>query len=218
MIILNYIKSRLWLLIIFQLFSSCNYFLAKTIYGINRPHSIDSEKLAVSYLHSEFDLIQNYSCLGFYRNRFYDSLLNIQIDSQYLFTSFIQPLSAMYFDNRGYLKSILINCYATPKGRNLSWNDSNRLCQFPPKSHTHKYNKLKFDLIAGSIIPITGSVFESNEFDYTVVINWGFFMNRQAKIFLKGIKENISVGYRESIKIQVILINNDNFFNKYSDL
>jgi len=122
------------------------------------------------------------------------------------FKVLIQPLEAMYFDTSGILESILVNCYAVPHKFDLNWNTKNRLDFFPPTTHVTFFKRISIY----EVLKLTNAQLNTLKLDdgkRKVVIFWNIFLNKQTRIYLKAIQENLTKAKDE---IQVFFINNDN--------
>ncbi|MDI1234596.1 MAG: hypothetical protein PSX81_09965 [bacterium] len=177
--------------------------------GIKNPrHRSDKEIELFRKENIFYQGIQLHQLNNYYA--YFDSLTqkSPQIVAQDSFKVLMQPLEAMYFDTLGILESILVNCYAVPDKFDLNWNTKNRLDFFPPTTHVTFFRHINIY----EILKLTNAgsdVLKLDNGKRKVVIFWNIFLNKQTKIYLKAIQDNLAKAKGE---IQVFFINNDNSF------
>lgn len=118
-----------------------------------------------------------------------------------------QPMQAMLF-NQDALVFFVANCLVPPKLPNLNWNHQEKFESFPPKNtiNIDSFNITRQDLSSTITFP-------TKKYKYLYVVNWNLMSNRQAKLLIEEVKENIT---KFSIKDSTLLIlnNTDDFFLK----
>ncbi|MCH8902667.1 MAG: hypothetical protein IIA45_01960 [Bacteroidetes bacterium] len=122
-----------------------------------------------------------------------------------------QPLQVLYYDHEGDLISFHVNCY-TGGFPNLNWNKDSAFVKFPPGGQAPLDTILPLTRHLSYIQPVGNSpqVDSNAEFDYTIIVHWGRFMNRQSKLLIEIVRKNLN--NVEGKKVRVLFVNNDNVF------
>ena len=88
---------------------------------------------------------------------------------------------------------------------NLQWNRNNVFEKFPAITQTKIARP--FDL---NIFKNTMKIEDQKKiYDYTVIIFWDFFLEKQSKRLIEQVAKNLTLTDK---KVDLILINNDNLF------
>jgi hypothetical protein len=124
----------------------------------------------------------------------------------------LQPLQALYFDENEKLISYHINCYAGGFP-NLQWNRNQVMDVFPPLQQAPVDSLVSLALIRDCIHPVVGNDrIDPTKYNNTIVVFWSRFMGRQTKRFVETVQQNVNLS--EGKAVNVIYINNDNFFSE----
>lgn len=122
----------------------------------------------------------------------------------------LQPLQALYYDNRGHLKSFQVNCYAGGFP-NLNWDRNEIMTTFPPKQQAKVDSIIDLAILMKYLKPIL-QLGKANigTYDYIVIVFWNRFMGRQSKRLIRFVQENKKL---ETVKkVKILYANNDNIF------
>lgn len=122
----------------------------------------------------------------------------------------LQPLQALYFDNRGQLISFQVNCYAGGFP-NLNWDRNEIMTKFPPKQQAKVDSIINLETQMKYLKPISqlGKV-NIETYDYIVIVYWNRFMGRQSKRLIRLVQNNSKL--ETGKKVKIIYANNDNIF------
>lgn len=186
-------------------FSSCSAIFTG-IYGIKNYKQVD-EKTIIKYskkynipLADSYELDTTYVP---YLKSFDTALYKEQIKNHY------QPLQALYYDNKGELKSFQINCY-TGGFPNLNWERDSIMTTFPPKKQAPIDSIIPLETQFKYIRQLTNSKkLSTDNFDYTIIVFWNRFMGRQSKRLIRLVQQNAKMSNK---KIKIIYVNSDNIF------
>jgi hypothetical protein len=130
-------------------------------------------------------------------------------DFKYQLKNHYQPLQARYYNDKGQLVSLQINCYAGGFP-NFEWNRDSIMYRFPPKIQAPLDSLVSIPSLLKHIQPLSeSSEIKLASYDYVVFVFWGKFMGRQNKRFIKYIHENRKLAAGKNVKY--IYINTDAF-------
>lgn len=134
-----------------------------------------------------------------------------------LLNNHLQPLQALYFDRNGQIVSYHVNCYADGFP-NLRWNQKHAFDVFPPVTVAPPDTLVRLGSLLHHIKSPCGDSIKSHTetADYTVVVMWPVFMGRQSKRLIRIVKKNLQLA--DSLQVNVLFVNNDNFKLKLDDL
>lgn len=121
----------------------------------------------------------------------------------------LQPLQALYYNKQDNLQVFIINCYAGGFP-NLKWNRKGSLDTFLPKRQAPVDSLLPLETLMQYVKPLPGAALPNDSSEYTVVVMWNYFMERQSKRLIKAIRKNTALA--KGSRIRLIYINNDNLF------
>lgn len=190
--------------------TSCSKVLTK-IYGMNEPEMQSDENIlqAAKKYNIEKDVL--YKIDSTYFNYVME---NYEDPSKGCLSNLLQPLQALYFDSDKKLISHIINCRFQGYP-NLKWNRNGTFDTFVPSlDSTMQCEGLDYDdlLTYAKNISDTKNIndLQLEKSDYYVVVIWNIWMGRQAKNFIKQIKENALLS--EDSKISIIYLNSDNVY------
>lgn len=179
---------------------SITLYSCKLIYGIKENVPLSQKEIKESANH--FEIINTYSIDSSY-NSFLSAIPNHRVAKDHL-----QPLQALYYNKEGKIIASFINCNAGGFP-NLKWNKNGNLSTFPPHPMEVEDDISLNSLLTGCKIQVP----KNNALkDYTIVIFWNMFMNRQTRIFLNSIRKNLSKA--KDLSLNIIYINNDNFISQ----
>jgi hypothetical protein len=190
-------------------FSSCtSIFMAA--YGIKSPERIENKmllKTAKKYGIPTSEIFLLDTAYYAYLETFDSTLYSDQINNHF------QPLQALYYDKNGNLLSFHINCYAGGFP-NLKWNRNGNFDTFLPKQQAPLDSILPLEVHLNYLQSLSGNVISINpDFDYYAIVYWNKFMGRQSRNLVRLVQENARLPKAQ--KLQIIYINNDNFFDNY---
>jgi hypothetical protein len=123
-----------------------------------------------------------------------------------------QPLQVLYFDKAGILQSWHINCLV-PGFPELKWNHNGSFDVFPPHTAALPDTLYSLQRVSKLFLPVQSEKTESTP-DYTVLVFWNAFMRKQSKILSGTVRTNLQLA-PDSLRVNVIYINNDNFFSSW---
>lgn len=196
-IYISFILSLLFLNLV-----SCKTLL-KTLYGIHPQNNINTERINSFYSAlpiKEFQkVILDTSYLKWIN-------LNFKTDSIQAYYH-IQPLQALYFDSTNNMVSFHVNCNAGGFP-NLQWNRNDIFGIFPPITQTKVDTLFDLNAFIKMVLPKNQ---KSRTYDYTVIIFWNFFLERQAKRLINQVLNNLNLTDK---KVDIIFVNNDNLYLK----
>jgi hypothetical protein len=181
--------------------------LISGIYGIKKPKKVNNKTIIDYSVKFNIPLTGSYVLDNKYKDflsKFDTAKFKEQIKNHF------QPLQVLYYDNKGELKTFLINCYAGGFP-NLKWNRNGTMKKFPPKKQAPTDNIMPLDSLLNFLKPLktTKNIIDF-EPAFTVVVFWNVFMNRQSKRLIRLVQKNIN---REAdVKVRTIYVNNDNLF------
>ena len=132
------------------------------------------------------------------------SKYKVQIKNHY------QPLQALYYDQKGTLKSFQINCYAGGFP-NLNWDRDSILSTFVPKQQAPLDSLISLEQLMNQLKYLSKTQnFNKNDYDFVVVVFWNRFLGRQSNRLIHFVQENAKLASNKRIKI--IYVNNDNLY------
>lgn len=194
---------------------SCSKILIRT-YGIKEANkAIDGQISAYAKKH-RFDTLNIYSLSNNYRQVFTDTNSLITGTTQNICMTdnlkyrLSQPLQYLLFDKEGNLIAHSTNCHAGGFP-NLNWNKNKAFEQFPPKSLSDVDSSLKLETILPYFTPIKANP-PSESADYTCVVYWNMFMGRQSTRLIRYVQSNLQIPESRITTINVLLVNDDNYF------
>ena len=186
----------------FLLIVCCSTFYScKLIYGLKKNVPLSQEEIKETA--NRFKIINTYSIDSSYL------LFLISITNHQLAKNHFQPLQALYYNKAGKSIASFLNCYAGGFP-NLKWNKNSNLNTFPPYPIGTEDSISLNTLLTGCKIQYRGNNLNN---DYTIVIFWNKFMNRQTTVFQNSIRKNISLA--RNLSLNIIYINNDNLFHSF---
>jgi hypothetical protein len=124
----------------------------------------------------------------------------------------LQPLQALYFSRGNQLSPIAwyVNCYA-PGFPQLKWNDDGGMDQFPPRTQAPPDSLLSLTALLRLIRPVEGKAnVNISTADYTIVIFWNRFMEKQSRGLLEAVRKNLSLAGANQTRL--LYVNNDAIF------
>lgn len=185
--------------------SSCSSIITG-LYGMKNYKVVD-EKTIIKYskkynipLADSYQLDTSYTS---FLKSFDTSLYKEQIKNHY------QPLQALYYDNKGELKSFQINCY-TGGFPNLNWERDSIMTTFPPKIQAPIDNIVSLESQFKYLRQLSNTKkLSTDNYDYTIVVYWNRFMGRQSKRLIRLVQQNAEMTNK---KVKIIYVNSDNIF------
>jgi hypothetical protein len=185
--------------------SSCSSIITG-LYGMKNYKVVD-EKTIIRYskkynipLEDSYELDINYIS---YLKSLDTSIYKEQIKNHY------QPLQALYYDNKGELKSFQINCY-TGGFPNLNWERDSIMTTFPPKKQAPIDSIVSLETQIKYLRQLSNTKkLSTDNYDYTIVVYWNRFMGRQSKRLIRLVQQNAEMSNK---KIKIIYVNSDNIF------
>lgn len=178
---------------------SCTQF-----YGIHPQKFVDKKKISSFYQENRYSNVDT----GFLDKEYISYIKRAYRDNRREINNHIQPMQAIYFNGKDQMLSYFVNCNAGGFP-NLNWDRDNNFAQFPPITQTPIDNILSLDSIFRYTtgIPDRGS---ERKFDYTIVVFWDLFAERQSKRLIDLVVQNAQMN--ETFSKRIILINNDSLF------
>lgn len=89
---------------------------------------------------------------------------------------------------------------------------------FPPKYKEKGSNKILLNEYLTYLKPVDAAHkikdIKTNNYDNVVIIHWSYFMNRQARIFIRQILDNLKLSKQNNL---VLYVNIDNIYTKQKD-
>jgi hypothetical protein len=185
--------------------SSCSSIITG-LYGMKNYKVVDEKTITKYSKKYNIPLADSYqldtSYISFLKS-FDTSLYKEQIKNHY------QPLQALYYNNKGELKSFQINCY-TGGFPNLNWERDSIMTTFPPKIQAPIDSIISLETQIKYIRQLSNTKKHSTDnYDYTIVVYWNRFMGRQSKRLIRLVKQNAEMTNK---KIKIIYVNSDNIF------
>ena len=195
----------LFILTLFGLTSCTTIFTG--MYGMKKTKTVDEKTIARFAKKYNVPATDNYELDTAYFSYLF-SLDTVKYKQE--INNHNQPLQALYYNNSGYLKSFQVNCYAGGFP-NLKWYRDEIMTSFPPKKQAP----------IDSIVPLETHLkylkslsktekFQTENFDYIVVVHWNRFMGRQSKRLIRFVQDNRKLARDKNVKI--IYANTDNLF------
>lgn len=203
-------KRQLFYSFIFLIFvcalTSCTSIL-KSLYGIREVKTVDEATILKYAKKYYIPTTEIYEIDTAYFSYLF-SLDTVKFKAQ--IKNHIQPLQALYYDNKGYLISFQVNCYAGGFP-NLKWDRNGIMTTFPPKQQAVIDSMVNLETQIKYLKPISqlGKINIETQ-DYVVIVYWNRFMGRQSKRLIRFVQENSMLDSGKKIKI--IYANNDNIF------
>jgi hypothetical protein len=187
------------LIFLITIFSACSLLL-----GIRDPELLSDQEILAE---AEIQAITK----SVYRldTAYMDFLKSTYTTDSIAIKNHYQPLQALYFDNTGTLRSWHINCLV-PGYPQLNWNHQNAFNSFPPYTTAIPDTLYTFQRVSKLFFPVRSEKTELLP-DYTILIFWNKFMRKHSKNLVNTVKSNLALA-PDSIKYNVIYINNDSFF------
>lgn len=196
------------LIIMIYSLQSCSSIILKS-YGMKKTKELSKNQIlkqGISYNIPEND---SYELDSSYVN-YVLSLDTIQFKQEQ--KNHLQPLQALYYDQKGQLKSFHVNCY-TGGFPNLKWNRFGTFDEFIPKQQAPLDSILPLEKHLEYITPLNNnSLDKMDEYNYIVIVHWSRFMGRQSKRLIKIVQKNVA--QNKTHKTKIIYLNNDNNFGK----
>lgn len=118
----------------------------------------------------------------------------------------LQPLQALYYNEKGELISFHVNCYAGGFP-NLKWNRNGVMESFPPGQQAPLDTLLSLQKQLEFLNPTSRSQKEIKTTDYTVVVYWSAYMGRQSKRLIKQVQKNSNL--LKGDHLQILYVNSD---------
>jgi len=122
-----------------------------------------------------------------------------------------QPLQVLYFNKKGELLSFHANCFAGGFP-NLNWTRDNHFQHFPPQTAAPLDSIFPLEKLLNFTRKTRDDAakINLNNSNFYVLVYWNRFLGRQSKRLIKLVQQNAKLHPQE--KVQIIYINNDNFF------
>ncbi len=203
------------IILILMLATSCSKILIIT-YGIKEAKVVTDEQISLYAKEHGFDTLNIYSLSTDYKQFFTDTNSLITGTSQKICMTdnlkyrLSQPLQYLLFDKDGHLLVHSTNCHAGGFP-NLKWNKDGAFEQFPPIPLSDVDSSFEFKTMLPYFTPVAAKPL-SDSTDYTCVVFWNKFMGRQSTRLVKYVQRNLEIPARKNTAINVLLVNDDNYF------
>lgn len=188
-----------------SLLTSCS----TVFFGFRNPHKVsdvDIEEDARAWHIPLEDLYVNGS-----RKLYYCFYLQNKEGYQSLAKNHMQPLQALYFDEKGKMISWHINCLADASLGHINWNNNHVMETFPPGQAAAPDTLLSFPYLQQMLRPLPGTKMdEKTHYDYTVVVYWNAFIRKASKKLIHAVKKNLALA--GDARVRVLWVNNENDF------
>lgn len=203
------------ILSLFLLFTvSCQPVFQKAL-GLRKIRPLSESRIA--QIQDRYHVNSNFS---YYVDTNYLHYLSLHFDEHNkedkpVIKDYVQPLLAAYYFKKQTADLLIVNCNAEMRGLNLTLNKHGEMNVFPPKYKEKGSNKillneyLTYLKTVGAAHKIKDT--ETNNYDNVVIIHWSYFMNRQARIFVKQVLDNLNLSKQNNL---VLFVNIDNIYTK----
>ncbi len=191
--------KRIYFIIICFAIVLC-YISCKTLYGIKPQKSVSPEQINNFYLQLPLKEFKKATVDSTFLFRMKKTYAKDTAQLRY----HLQPLQALYFDSDENLISFHVNCNAGGFP-NLQWNRNNVFNKFPPATQTKVDNLFELQEFK-KLVHLNE---EKNSYDYSIVIFWNFFLEKQSRRLIDQVLDNVKLTNK---KINLIFVNNDNLF------
>lgn len=204
------------LLILFStlLLYSCQPVFKKAL-GIRKIRTLSESRIA--QIQDRYHVNSNFS---YYVDTNYLHYLSLHfdehnIDDKPVIKDYVQPLLAAYYFKKQTADLLIVNCNAEMRVLNLTLNKHGEMNVFPPKYKEKGSNKILLNEYLTYLKPVDAAHkikdIETSNYDNVVIIHWSYFMNRQARIFVKQALDNLNLSKQNNL---VLFVNIDNIYTK----
>ena len=190
---------------------SCNGLL----FGIRNPRPISDDDIRRSAIRYHIPAADLYCNKG--TKLYYASLLQNKLGMHLLAKDHMQPLQAIYFDQKGKMISWHINCLAGGPMGSINWNKEHRMDVFPPHTAAPPDTNIHFQSFYQMLRPLSFPEKPSLEdHEYIVILYWNDFMKRGSRKLIHTIRKNLLLAGTKSVKL--LWVNNENDFSNTNQM